>query len=621
MRDRERIQTKASSIPTNAFNQAETGLFRKRPFVVQAETETDTDTHPLPDLQTQLERGARFNQSLSRMKVYGNRPVIQPKIAVGAPGDRYEQEADQVADRVMNMKAPTANPQSVQRQEEEQAEESVQMQSLAPSITPLVQREASLNEEPEEQVQPKAIQREEASPEEEPEEQVQPKTIQREASLEEEPEEQVQPKTIQREASLEEEPEEQVQPKTIQCKEQEEPLPTKPSVQRAGQDGGFQASPSIESRLASQKGGGSPLSDEVRSFMEPRIGADFSQVRVHTDGEAVQMNRELGAQAFTHGSDIYFGSGRYNPESIDGKRLLAHELTHTIQQSGGERIQSKTVEGFLQCKIVNIGTEKVDVANDKQEEEARRIIQDIKDKYGIDISSHSGINAIKKDYPSVPDAVKNSLKTKEWKFKELQALEKALAHFAPILGANRKSSSREFDDQEVTSTSKVDQAIDMDDPSGVLDNDSLGEYFESSKNFSMFTAGENAKGEFGDNAKELEGTAVHELAHGLLKYALPDYVKALDYWTDEDTKSRKKGAEAPITKYGAENASEDLSEAVMYYFLEPETLKKGKGKPDGKPGNPCPKRYALIETMVKNWNPKKRKGEPGDFPESKKKKV
>jgi len=106
MRDRERIQTKASSIPTNAFNQAETGLFRKRPFAVQAETETDTDAHPLPDLQTQLERGARFNESLSRMKVYGNRPVIQPKIAVGPPGDRYEQEADRVALQVMNTAPP-----------------------------------------------------------------------------------------------------------------------------------------------------------------------------------------------------------------------------------------------------------------------------------------------------------------------------------------------------------------------------------------------------------------------------------------------------------------------------------------------------------------------------------
>lgn len=308
MKDRERIQTKASSIPTNAFNQAETGLFRKRPFAVQAETETDTDAHPLPDLQTQLERGARFNESLSRMKVYGNRPVIQPKIAVGPPGDRYEQEADQVADQVMNMKTPTANPQSVQRQEEEQAEESVQMQSLAASITPLVQREAM----PEEQ------------------------------------EEQVQAKAIQREASLEEEPEEQVQPKTIQPEEQQEPLQTKPSVQRAGQEGEFQADPSIESRLASQKGGGSPLSDEVRSFMEPRIGADFSQVRVHTDGEAVQMNQELNAQAFTHGSDIYFGAGKYNPGSSDGKRLLAHELTHVVQQTGAVQYKlTSSPQGYI----------------------------------------------------------------------------------------------------------------------------------------------------------------------------------------------------------------------------------------------------------------------------------
>jgi hypothetical protein len=273
MRDRERIQTKASSIPTNAFNQAETGLFRKRPFAVQAETETDTDAHPLPDLQTQLERGARFNESLSRMKVYGNRPVIQPKIAVGAPGDRYEQEADRVADQVMNMKAPTANPQPVQRQEEP-AEESVQMQPLAASITPLVQREAS----------------------------------------------------------LEEEPEEQVQPKTIQPEEQQEPLQTKASVQRAGQEGGFQADPSIESRLASQKGGGSPLSDEVRSFMEPRFGADFSQVRVHTDSNAVQMNQALGAQAFTHGSDIYYAAGK-SPGISD---LTAHELTHVVQQTGNQ---------------------------------------------------------------------------------------------------------------------------------------------------------------------------------------------------------------------------------------------------------------------------------------------
>jgi hypothetical protein len=68
--------------------------------------------------------------------------------------------------------------------------------------------------------------------------------------------------------------------------------------------------------------------------MEPRFGADFSGVRVHTDRESAQMNRELSAQAFTHGRDIYMGEGKYNPGSDAGKRLLAHELTHVVQQGG-----------------------------------------------------------------------------------------------------------------------------------------------------------------------------------------------------------------------------------------------------------------------------------------------
>jgi hypothetical protein len=62
--------------------------------------------------------------------------------------------------------------------------------------------------------------------------------------------------------------------------------------------------------------------------MEPRFGADFSGVRVHTDSNAVQMNKELGAQAFAHGSDIYYGAGK----SPGKNELTAHELTHTVQQ-------------------------------------------------------------------------------------------------------------------------------------------------------------------------------------------------------------------------------------------------------------------------------------------------
>ncbi|MFW5766637.1 MAG: eCIS core domain-containing protein, partial [Coleofasciculus sp.] len=76
----------------------------------------------------------------------------------------------------------------------------------------------------------------------------------------------------------------------------------------------------------------------VRGFMEPRFGADFSGVRVHTGGEAVQMNQELGAQAFTHGSDVYFGAGK----EPGNNELTAHELTHVVQQNG-KAVQSQPV--------------------------------------------------------------------------------------------------------------------------------------------------------------------------------------------------------------------------------------------------------------------------------------
>ena len=66
------------------------------------------------------------------------------------------------------------------------------------------------------------------------------------------------------------------------------------------------------------------------------LGADFGQVRVHTDSTAVQLNKDVGAQPFVHGNDVYFNAGKYSPDSTAGKELLAHELTHTIQQTGGE---------------------------------------------------------------------------------------------------------------------------------------------------------------------------------------------------------------------------------------------------------------------------------------------
>ncbi|MEW6417505.1 MAG: DUF4157 domain-containing protein [Nitrospirota bacterium] len=88
----------------------------------------------------------------------------------------------------------------------------------------------------------------------------------------------------------------------------------------------------LQNRL--NRGSGQPLPEAYRSFVERRFGVDFSDVRVHTDSNAVQMSRELNAEAFTHGRDIYLGAGRYSPDTSSGRRLIAHELTHVVQQSG-----------------------------------------------------------------------------------------------------------------------------------------------------------------------------------------------------------------------------------------------------------------------------------------------
>jgi hypothetical protein len=80
---------------------------------------------------------------------------------------------------------------------------------------------------------------------------------------------------------------------------------------------------------------GQPLDAATRTFMEPRLGHDFGHVRIHKDIEAAKSARAINALAFTVGSDIVFGEGQYAPEVIEGGKLLAHELTHVIQQESG----------------------------------------------------------------------------------------------------------------------------------------------------------------------------------------------------------------------------------------------------------------------------------------------
>jgi hypothetical protein len=192
---------------------------------------------------------------LALQQTHGNRYVqrvvagIQAKLAVGQPGDIYEQEADRVADEVMRMPEP-----EVQRQAEEG--EDLQAKPLAEQITLLVQRQ----------------------------------TI-------EEEEEELQAKELSSHAS--------------------------------------EGTPNLEARINAIRGGGQPLPESTRVFFEPHFGYDFSQVRVQTDAPAAEMAKALNAKAFTFGQNIVFGTGQYALATSEGKRLLAHELTHIVQQNNG----------------------------------------------------------------------------------------------------------------------------------------------------------------------------------------------------------------------------------------------------------------------------------------------
>lgn len=96
-----------------------------------------------------------------------------------------------------------------------------------------------------------------------------------------------------------------------------------------------EATPEIEAAIARNRGGGQPLDQGVRVQMESAFGTNFSNVRIHSNPESDSLNRALSARAFTTGQDIFFRQGEYNPTSSNGQELVAHELTHVVQQGGG----------------------------------------------------------------------------------------------------------------------------------------------------------------------------------------------------------------------------------------------------------------------------------------------
>jgi hypothetical protein len=204
----------------------------------------------------------------------------QAKLTIGRPNDKYEQEADRIADKVMRMPEPCVQRTGICPECEEDRDEFVQSKPLADQISPLVQRQVE-EEEEEEPIQAKLA-----------------------------------------DGGLLQRQEEELE-------EEEEIIQSKGGI---GQTPGFATD--LESSIHSLRTSGQSLPPSTRGFFETRFGRDFSNVRVHTDSTAAQTTKAVQAKAFTVGNDVVFGSGQYEPQTADGKHLLAHELTHAVQQKG-----------------------------------------------------------------------------------------------------------------------------------------------------------------------------------------------------------------------------------------------------------------------------------------------
>jgi len=265
--------------------------------IEQQTEQPETAVSPYPAMQRAFADPSDItpNDAKILQRTFGNqavqRFVVQRKMTVGPVGDKYEQEADAVAKQVMQtINTPKASP--VQRQEED---DELQMKPF-PSAIPLP-------------------------------------TI----------------SILQRQQE-----EDDLQLKPSGLKPFQSNLPPFPFLQRQEEDDelqmkggsmleGGELSGNLESSVQSAKSGGQPLGGDVRGSMEQAFNADFSGVKVHTGGNADSLNRSISARAFTSGSDVFFRSGEYNPGSSSGKELLAHELTHTIQQGAAPQLAQRKI--------------------------------------------------------------------------------------------------------------------------------------------------------------------------------------------------------------------------------------------------------------------------------------
>lgn len=303
---------------------------------------------------------------------------VQTKLAIGQPNDRYEQEANQVADQIMRMPAPKIQrlcpecEEELQRQpmaeeEKKKEEETLQTQPLGNNLpddqaTDQIQRSplpgfsfGKLESAPKERlgIQAKLAIGQPGDKYEQEADQVAEQVMRMPA-----------PDSLSRGPLVNSNLPLVAHPLPVQKQEvkEEDEEKNKGKIQAKEEFGQTpRVTAELEQQLQASQGKGQPLPEETRSFMKSRFGQDFNQVRVHADGEAAQMNRALNAQAFTHRQDVYFGADKYSPQLVEGQRLLAHELTHVVQQTG--RIQTSLVARQLNQTILQREEEKGSAGN------------------------------------------------------------------------------------------------------------------------------------------------------------------------------------------------------------------------------------------------------------------
>ncbi len=178
------------------------------------------------------------------------------------------------------------------------------------------------------------------------------------------------------------------------CQECEEKAKTGVVQRSASGPESVGAVPSIVHEVLQRPG--QPLDRQTRDFFEPRFGADFSGVRVHTDGRAAESARAVSAHAYTVGNDIVFGHGEYRPDTPSGKALLAHELTHTRQQSG-----------FRTSRATNL-PDRIS-GNDAAEREAENAAQSVMSGMPLLVNMRSSHDVLQRDECDdfLTDAVNN----------------------------------------------------------------------------------------------------------------------------------------------------------------------------------------------------------------------